>query len=250
MQNLHRTDYDKELRAQGVGNLLCGFAGALPMTGVIVRSSANVQAGARTRMSTILHGIWLLVFTAALAFVLRAIPTAALGAILVYTGYKLVNIKEIRHLAQYGKFPLVIYAATMIGIVVTDLLTGVLIGIALSVAKLIYQVTHLDVLAVRHDSRVDVHLKGAATFFSLPKLASTLESLPTGVKVYVHIENLAYVDHSCLDMLAHWKEQHQANGTDVEIEWDGLVDRYARLGQSKAMSGTAPTTAVPVHHGE
>jgi ABC-type transporter Mla MlaB component len=97
---------------------------------------------------------------------------------------------------------------------------------------------------------VDVHLKGAATFFSLPKLASTLESLPTGVKVYVHIENLAYVDHSCLDMLAHWKEQHQANGTDVEIEWDGLVDRYARLGQSKAMSGTAATTAVPVHHGE
>ena len=240
MQNLHRTNYDKELRAQGIGNLLCGIAGALPMTGVIVRSSANVQAGARTRMSTILHGIWLLIFTAALAFVLRAIPTAALGAILVYTGYKLVNINEIRHLAKYGKFPVFIYAATMIGIVVTDLLTGVLIGIALSVAKLIYQVTHLDIVEVRHDSQVDIYLKGAATFFSIPKLAATLEALPPGLKVNVHIHNLAYVDHSCLDMLAHWKEQHEANGSDVEVEWEGLVDRYTRLGQSKAMSQAAP----------
>ena len=99
------------------------------MTGVIVRSSANVQAGAQTRVSTILHGIWLLAFTAVLAFVLRMIPTASLGAILVYTGYKLVDPKNIRHLAKYGRFPVVIYAATLIGIVATDLLTGVAIGI-------------------------------------------------------------------------------------------------------------------------
>jgi MFS superfamily sulfate permease-like transporter len=104
MQSLHKTDYDKELRAQGVGNFSVRICGALPMTGVIVRSSANVQAGAQTRMSTILHGMWLLLFTAALAMVLRAIPTAALGAILVYTGYKLVNIDNVRHLARYGKF--------------------------------------------------------------------------------------------------------------------------------------------------
>jgi MFS superfamily sulfate permease-like transporter len=238
MQTLHRTNYDKELRAQGIGNLLCGIVGSIPMTGVIVRSSANVQAGAQTRLSTILHGLWLLIFTAALAFVLRAIPTAALGAILVYTGYKLVNINEIRHLAKYGKFPVFIYAATMVGIVVTDLLTGVLVGIALSVLKLIYQVTHLDIKVRHHENVVDIDLKGAATFFSIPKLAAALESLPPGVKVHVHIENLAYVDHSCLDMLAHWKEQHQATGSDVEVEWEGLVDRYTRLGQSKAMSHT------------
>jgi MFS superfamily sulfate permease-like transporter len=126
------------------------------------------------------------------------------------------------------------------------LLTGVIIGVALSVAKLIYQVTHLDIQVVRHDSQVDIHLKGAATFFSIPKLASTLESLTPGSKVCVHIESLAYVDHSCLDMLAHWKDQHEASGSDVEVEWEGLVDRYTRLGKSKAMSQVArPRTAEP-----
>jgi MFS superfamily sulfate permease-like transporter len=256
MQTLHRTNYDKELRAQGVGNLLCGVVGSLPMTGVIVRSSANVQAGAQTRMSTILHGLWLLIFTAALAFVIRAIPTSALGAILVYTGYKLVNINEIRHLGKYGKFPVFIYAATMVGIVVTDLLTGVLIGVGLSVAKLVYEVTHLQITTVQNDGKYDIYLKGAATFFSIPKLAGTLESLPAGSKVCVHIVNLAYIDHSCLDMLAHWKEQHQKSGADVEVEWEGLIERYARLGNSGALKNGGANqleaeaemvTSVPAH---
>ncbi|MBI5775762.1 MAG: SulP family inorganic anion transporter, partial [Nitrospirae bacterium] len=90
-----RTRYNKELFSQGVGNTLCGLLGALPMTGVIVRSSANVQAGARTRASAILHGAWILLFVAFLPFVLRQIPTACLGAILVFTGYKLMNIAVI-----------------------------------------------------------------------------------------------------------------------------------------------------------
>jgi MFS superfamily sulfate permease-like transporter len=236
MQSLHKTDYDKELRAQGVGNLLCGICGALPMTGVIVRSSANVQAGAQTRLSTILHGMWLLLFTAALAMVLRAIPTAALGAILVYTGYKLVNIDNVRHLARYGKFPVLIYVATVVGIVVTDLLTGVLIGVALSVIKLIHEVSNLSIKVDRKDSEVSIYLKGAATFLSLPRLAATLEALPEGSKVRVHIDDLAFIDHACLDMMSHWKQQHEASGSELEIEWAGLVDRYARLG-SKETAG-------------
>ena len=91
LQTLHRAEYDRELTAQGVGNFLCGVLGALPMTGVIVRSSANVQAGAQSRMSAILHGFYLLVFVALIPGVLRYIPTAGLGAILVFTGYKLVD---------------------------------------------------------------------------------------------------------------------------------------------------------------
>jgi MFS superfamily sulfate permease-like transporter len=233
MQSIVRTDYDRELRAQGVGNLLCGLMGALPMTGVIVRSSANVQAGARTRMSTILHGTWLLAFTVALAWVLRMIPTACLGAILVYTGYKLVDVRNIRHLAQYGRIPVMIYAVTMIGIVTTDLLTGVIAGVALSVAKLIYKVSHLDVRVLRNGSRADVYLQGAATFLNVPKLASMLESLPDGTEVHIHIEELAYIDHSCLDLLASWKEKHEAGGSYLSLEWDGLLQRYARLGRPR-----------------
>ena len=88
LQTGSRTNYDKELRSQGVGNMICGLLGSLPMTGVIVRSSANVQAGARTRLSAVLHGIWLLVFVALLPGLLSLVPTSALAAILVFTGYK------------------------------------------------------------------------------------------------------------------------------------------------------------------
>lgn len=240
MQTKVRTNYDKELKAQGFGNLLCGTLGALPMTGVIVRSSANVQAGAQTRLSTILHGVWLLSFTAALAFVLRMIPTSALGAILVYTGYKLVNVNHIRHLATYGRFPVVIYAATLIGIVVTDLLTGVMIGVGLSVAKLIYKVSYLGIKLEDHkDNRIDIYLDGAATFLSVPKLASTLESLPPGKSIFIHIDDLAYIDHSCLDMIASWKEQQEEKGSEVCLEWDGLLERFAKIGgQTRSAAST------------
>jgi MFS superfamily sulfate permease-like transporter len=189
----------------------------------------------------------LLLFTAALAMVLRAIPTSALGAILVYTGYKLVNIDNVRHLARYGKFPVFIYVSTVVGIVATDLLTGVLIGVALSVIKLIYQVSNLNIKVDAKDSQVDIYLKGAATFLSLPKLAATLESLPPGSKVCVHIDDLAYIDHACLDMMSHWKQQHEASGSELEIEWGGLVDRYARLGskQTEGERQRAATALTP-----
>src|SRR5581483_3087900 len=102
MQDGPRTNYDRELRAQGVGNLLSGLIGGLPMTGVIVRSATNVGAGAKTRRSTMMHGLWLLIFVVALPGVLRLVPIASLAAILVYTGYKLVDPKNIRRLVQYG----------------------------------------------------------------------------------------------------------------------------------------------------
>jgi MFS superfamily sulfate permease-like transporter len=95
--------------------MLCGAVGALPMTGVIVRSSANVQAGATTRLSAILHGAWLLGTVVAVPFVLNQIPTAALAAILVYTGYKLVNLAQIRKIGEFGRVELGIYFATLSG---------------------------------------------------------------------------------------------------------------------------------------
>ncbi|MEI9901375.1 MAG: SulP family inorganic anion transporter [Hyphomicrobium sp.] len=98
-----RTKYDRELAAQGVGNTICGFLGVLPMTGVIVRSGANVEAGGETRMSAILHGVWLLLFVSALPFTLKYIPLSALAAILVFTGYKLAYPKIVPTLLKYGQ---------------------------------------------------------------------------------------------------------------------------------------------------
>lgn len=225
-----RTQYDKELRAQGVGNLLCGAVGALPMTGVIVRSSANVQAGATTRMSAILHGGWLLLAVAALPWLLAHIPTSVLAAILVYTGYKLVNLGQIKKIAKYGKMELAIYASTLIGVVAFDLLTGVLIGFAMATIKLVYVFSHLEarVVPVAGSNRIDVELEGSATFFSVPKFSGVLDALPAGSEVHLHIEDLDYMDHACLEVLSQWEKRHQAQGGILVLEWHTLAQRSSR----------------------
>lgn len=225
-----RTDYDKELRAQGIGNLICGGLGALPMTGVIVRSAANVAAGATTRLSAIIHGLWLLLAVVAFPFILNEIPTSVLAAILVYTGYKLVNVAQIRKIAEFGKQELAIYFVTLIGVVAIDLLTGVILGFAAATLKLVYTFSHLDI-AVEHDkgrNRVDVHMTGSATFFSIPKLSSTLESSPFGSEVHLHVDKLDYIDHACLEMLSSWETLHESTGGRLIVEWHALVERYGR----------------------
>jgi MFS superfamily sulfate permease-like transporter len=223
-----RTNYDKELRAQGVGNVLAGLLGGLPMTGVIVRSATNVAAGAKTRLSTMMHGTWLLILVAALPWVLRLVPTASLAAVLVYTGYKLVNPVNIKRLAQYGVFPLVIYAATVIGIVATDLLTGILIGMGLSIVKILYGLTHMHIKVTRDPLRnaVDVHVVGAASFIRMPKLVDTLEALPRGVDVHIHLEKVTYVDHAIMEAIAGWEKQRLNSGSRVIVSWDDLKAIY------------------------
>lgn len=223
-----RTKFDKELSAQGVGNMICGVLGALPMTGVIVRSSANVQAGARTRLSAILHGFWLLAFVALLSGLLRLIPTSSLAAILVYTGYKLINPKQVKELKAYGWSEVGIYAATLSMIVLTDLLTGVIVGVVLTAIKLLYTFSHIDVqLDVDHPTRkAQISLSGAATFLGLPKLAAALEKVPSSYELHVDFQYLDYIDHACLDLLMNWAKQHQVTGGQLVIDWESLHARF------------------------
>jgi MFS superfamily sulfate permease-like transporter len=223
-----RTQYNRELIAQGLGNSICGLLGALPMTGVIVRSSANVEAGAKTRLSAILHGIWILGFVTLAPFLLNKIPTTALAAILVYTGFKLVSPKAVRELLPYGKLEVGIYFATLIGIVATNLLVGVLIGLGLALLKLLYTFSHLDV-DIQTDpatGEVRVMLDGAATFVRLPKLAAALESLPHDAQVRLDIDGLRYIDHACLDLIANWRKQHVARLGQADVPWEDLRLRY------------------------
>jgi MFS superfamily sulfate permease-like transporter len=223
-----RTKYDRELAAQGIGNTICGFLGVLPMTGVIVRSGANVEAGALTRASAIMHGVWLLLFVSALPFTLKYIPLSALAAILVFTGYKLAYPKVVPSLLKYGKGEVAIYFVTIIMIVATNLLEGVLVGLGLSLIKLLYAFSHLEIRKQENagDKRVDLHLEGSATLIRLPKLAAELEKLEPGKDVHVHIGDLDYIDHACLDLLANWDKQYAATGGTVTIEWDELSSKY------------------------
>lgn len=233
MHNGARTNYDRELLSQGVGNVLSGLFGGLPLTGVIVRSATNVAAGAKTRRSAIMHGAWLLVLVAIFPQVLRLVPTSSLAAILVYTGYKLVNPQNIRRLASFGAAPLIIYIATVAIIVAVDLLAGIVTGIALSILKVLWALTRLsiDVKRVDGQSRVDVEISGAATFLRLPKLVDALDRLPPGVDVHVHLKNMQYIDHACLDALSTWQKQRESRNSDVVLEWDDLMRRYRERNQ-------------------
>ena len=240
MHNGPRTNYDRELLAQGVGNLLCGLVGAAPMTGVIVRSSANLQAGAKTRFSAIFHGLWLLLFVLLLPGVLRLIPVSSLAAILVFTGAKLVNPSMIKALRRYGRSEVAIYLATIAAIVATDLLKGILVGLALAVIKLLYTLSQLT-LTLEDDpvaKRAVLHLRGSATFLRLPDLAETLESVPADRELHVRFDELDYLDHAVLELLMTWEQQHLQRGGTVVIEWDELDRRYhARRRRGAAATG-------------
>jgi MFS superfamily sulfate permease-like transporter len=228
MQKGPRSRYDQELIAQGVGNGICGILGALPMTGVIVRSTANIEAGGKTRGSAILHGIWLLVFVALLPGVLRLIPVCALAALLVYTGYKLVaNREEIGKLAHYGKGELFVYAVTLGAIVCTDLLHGVLIGVAVSALRLLAAFVRLDArLHKMGPGRYELMLRGTACFVTLPHLAEILDRVPDGSELHVHLERLGYIDHACLELLSSWERRQEALDGRLVVEWHELEQRY------------------------
>lgn len=236
MQQESRTSYDRELFAQGVGNVLCGLVGALPMTGVIVRSSANIQAGGKTRLSAVLHGFWLLLFVSALSFLLRLIPTSSLAAMLVYIGYKLINVKAIVKLREYGWGEVAIYAATVGTIVFTDLLTGVLVGIALSALKILYTFSHLETelsMGENGEKTAVLMLKGSATFIRLPKLAAMLEKVPEDVDLHVDFSYLDYIDHACLDLLMNWAKRHESGKGNLVIDWGSLHSRFDRMARIK-----------------
>ena len=225
-----RTQYDKELSAQGMGNIVCGCLGVLPMTGVIVRSAANVQAGGKTRLSTILHGVWLLLFSVALVPVLRMIPTAALAGILVYTGIRLIDIKGMIHLWKENRIEAAIFLITMIVIVAEDLLTGVVTGIVLSAVKLLARFSQLEIYVYKDDAmdkrRTTIKLVGAATFIRLPKLASRLESVDAGADLHIDVSEMDYIDRACMELLQNWSRQHAATGGQLTIDWDSLHSKF------------------------
>lgn len=229
MHNGVRTDYNKELRAQGIGNFLCGMAGALPMTGVIVRSSANVQAGAISRLSTILHGLWILGFVVLLPWLLREIPMAALAGVLVVTGIRLVSLAHARHLLhQYGPFPAIVWAATLVTVVVADLLTGVLVGLALSLLEMLPHFRRLQLRwsEVETDAGKEIALNGTATFLMLPKLLGRLEALPMPQRIVLNLERLSHIDHTCAEMLHDWAERRRKAG--AKVEFTGVAARLPR----------------------
>lgn len=230
MQIKTQTKYNKELTAQGVGNMLCGIVGALPMTGVIVRSSANVVAHAQTRMSAILHGFWILILIMSFPFILKHIPSSALAAILVYTGYKLINFMAIKNIARYGRSEVIIYFITAGGIIFVDLLFGVIAGFILSLIKILLTMSYVKISVEENGDKIDLHFKGAATLVTLPKITETLEELYQHKKVlYFHFDKLFYIDHACMDYLESMRYRYKARGLDMIFDNDKLNPKLHRI---------------------
>ena len=202
------------------------------MTGVIVRSSANVQAGAQTRLSTILHGTWILGFVALLPWLLQQIPMAALGGVLVVTGWRLVSLEHVRHLLHvHGRLPAMIWAITFVLVVATDLLTGVLVGLALSLLELLPHRRDLK-LGVRHRQEADVThlaLDGTATFLSLTRLNSVLEALPDSRSVRVDLGQLKGMDHTTAQTLGEWLARRKKRGAEVKLAGPPGLTRPLKL---------------------
>ncbi|MEU4090377.1 SulP family inorganic anion transporter [Streptomyces aureus] len=200
-----RTDYDRELIAQGAGNTVCGILGALPMTAVIVRSAANVHAGAQTKVSRVLHGVWLLLFTAVVPAVLGLIPVAALAGLLVHAGCKLVPVREVRKLWRGHRGEVVVLGVTAVAIVAGNLFEGVLVGLALAVAKTAWDISHVHVETEDVGAAgMVVRVVGNATFLRLPKLLDALEALPRDRVVRLELGGLRHVDHACAAALDAW----------------------------------------------
>ncbi|MFE0734869.1 SulP family inorganic anion transporter [Streptomyces sp. NPDC058855] len=210
-----RTSYDKELLAQGVGNTLCGVLGALPMTAVIVRSSANVQAGARTKASRVLHGVWLLLFAALLPATLTYVPLPALAGVLIHAGWKLIPFRGMVTLWRTHRGEALVLAATAVAIVTVNMFEGVLIGLALSVVKTAWEASHLKMEVVdKGAGPIQAHLSGNATFLRLPKILDSLEALPQDRPVELDLSGLHHLDHACRTALENWAERHSAVGTE------------------------------------
>jgi len=225
-----RTNYDRELFAQGVGNTCCGLLGAPPTTGVITRSTANVQSGATARSSAMMVGGSLLLIMIAFPSAFDVIPRASLAALLVYIGYKLVRYRPYAEMRAHGRSELFIFVTTVVVIVAVNLLAGIITGLVLAMVKLLMsggkQFHKLKIEQVDEGEVTHLHLRGAASFIRLPRLASALEGIEAGREVHLHVEELEYIDHACLDLLDRWEFSRMKSRAPVRVEWQTLKHRY------------------------
>lgn len=223
------TSTNRELVAQGLGNITSGLIGGLPVTSVIVRSSANLNAQAKTKMSTIIHGILLLVSVALIPSLLNLIPLSALAAILLLTGYKLAKPSLFKEMFGYGKYQWVPFLSTVLAIVFTDLLIGVGIGLMVSILALLYgnyKNSYYFHKENHHEGDIIlIHLSEEVSFLNKASIKLTFEHLPANTTVVIDAQDSHYIDHDVLELIRDFKEI-QAPLRKINCKTVGFKDRY------------------------
>lgn len=230
------TPTNRELKAQGVGNVLSGLIGGLPVTQVIVRSSANVQAGARTKTSAILHGILILIGVVVLPTALNLIPLATLAAILLIVGYKLAKPSLFVKMAKEGRGQFIPFLATVIGIVFTDLLIGIGIGLSIAIISLLFDNYRLP-FDVEHppDAPEDVRIVLAqqVTFLNKASIRRVLGAIPDGSIVSIDGTASTFVHSDVVEIIDDFKTA--ASERNIEVVLKGL-DEHQKGAPTGGMS--------------
>jgi MFS superfamily sulfate permease-like transporter len=223
------TDTNVELKAQGIGNIVSSLLGGLPMTSVVVRTSANNEAGAKSKMSAIIHGILLLVSVLAIPILLNKIPLATLAAVLLLVGYKLANPKTIKHFWEKGKYQFIPFIATFGAVVFTDLLKGVALGMIISIIfvlkgnmKRAYNFRKEEY----HDGDViHIDLAQEVSFLNKAAIKSTLASVPENSKVIINASDTVYIAHDILDLIKEFKKI-RAKEENIKLKLVGFKKAY------------------------
>jgi len=229
------TPSDRELKAQGVGNMLSGLLGGLPITSVIVRSSANLNNGAKTKASTIIHGLLILSSVLLIPNVINMIPLASLAAILIMTGYKLAKISVFREMFRRGIYQWLPFMLTVIAVVFTDLLTGVAVGMAVA-GFLILRINmkapyHFQRETYNNGEHIVLKLSREVSFLTRGSIKLTLDSLPDNSKVTIDASDTLYVDDDVLELIRDFKEV-KAPLHNINVHTVALRESYSDAGRS------------------
>jgi MFS superfamily sulfate permease-like transporter len=212
------TPANRELKAQGLGNLLSGLIGGLPVTSVIVRSSANVNAGAKTKMSTIYHGIFLLLSIAFIPAILNLIPKAALAAILIYTGYKLAKPSLFKSFYKKGWDQFLPFIITIVAILLTDLLKGVIIGIGVGLFFVLRSNFKTAVFVVHDTGKYLFRLRKDVSFLNKPIIKNKLEQVPEDSYVLIDASRADFIDKDVVETIEDFMLHAPLKNIRVELK--------------------------------
>lgn len=218
-----RTRYNPELIAQGAGNTVAGLLGALPITAVVARSSANVQAGAKTKLSRVLHGLWLLAFAILLPQVLALIPISVLAGVLVHSGWKLFAPAEFPKMWRQDRGEFAVMTLTTVVIFATALLEGVLFGLAAGIGLAAVRMSQTVIKQHIEEDTAKVVMAGNATFLRLPQVIEALEAAAESGKPRIRLDltGVTHLDHACRSQVEEFTAQQRGLGLRVELLMPG-----------------------------
>jgi carbonic anhydrase len=223
------TPPNRELQAQGIGNIISGLIGGLPITSVIVRSSANINSGGRTKLATIIHGSLLLVCTAFIPGLLNKIPLATLAAVLLVTGYKLCKISIFKEMFKNGKYQWVPFVVTVVAIVFTDLLIGIALGMAVSVIAILRGNMKSSYFfrkeKYKHGDSICLELAQEVSFLNKASILLTLDHMPENVTVFIDASKTTYIDFDVLETIREFKDV-KAPQKNITVVLTGFKDVY------------------------